>query len=120
LDDRALADRLVNYADALVAVSFVGMSGLSIALADPDVRCSLIRGVTPVAVANLVSAGIVSILLVILRSWEFDLRSPAPPSPKSARYARRLHIARFIIVWISAAAAVATLLAATRDPACGV
>lgn len=119
MDDRALADRLVNYADALVAVSFVGMSGLSIALADPDVRCSLTRGVTPVAVANLVSAAVVSLLLVILKGWESDLRSPTPPSPKSARYSRRLHIARFIIVWISAATAVATLVAATGDPACG-
>jgi hypothetical protein len=120
LDDRALADRLVNYADALVAVSFVGMSGLSIALADPDVRCSLTRGVFPVMVANLISAAGVSVLLVILRSWESNLRSPSLSSPRAARYLSRLHIARFVIVWLSAAAAVATLFAATRDPACAV
>jgi len=118
LEDRALADRLVTYADALVAVSFVGMSGLTIALADPDIRCSLIRGVTPVAVANLASAGVVSLLLIVLRSWEAELRSGASPSARAATYSRRLHVARFVIVWLCVITAVVTLIAATRDPAC--
>ena len=42
-EDRALADRLVNYADAAVALSVVGISGLGIAVADPETRSSVAR-----------------------------------------------------------------------------
>ena len=38
---QALADRCVNYSDALVALVFIGASGLGIALADPDTRSSM-------------------------------------------------------------------------------
>jgi hypothetical protein len=79
MEDRALADRLVNYADALAAVSFVGMSGLSIAVADPDVRCSITQGaLVPVGLINLVSASLVTVILAILRRWERDLRTGSP------------------------------------------
>ena len=118
MDDRALADRLVTYADALVAVSFVGMSGFSIALADPDVRCSITGGLTGIVVGNFIFGGTVSFLLVVLRSWESDLRSATSLSVKSARYSRRLHVARLIIVWFCAITVVVTLIIATRDPAC--
>lgn len=37
---RMLADRTVNYSDALVAIVFIGASGLGIAVADPDTRAS--------------------------------------------------------------------------------
>jgi hypothetical protein len=119
MEDRALADRLVNYADALAAVSFVGMSGLSIAMADPDVRCSITQGaLVPVGLINLVSATAVTVVLAILRRWERDLRSGSPLSPKAARISARLHVARFVIVWLSAGAAVAVILASARDTSC--
>lgn len=118
MEDRALADRMVNYADALVAVSFVGTSGLSLALGDPDVRCSLTQGFAHVLLGNLLFAVVVSALFVVLRLWETDLRSEAPLSAKSARYSRRLHAVRLAVVWLSATAAVGVLLAGTRDPAC--
>jgi hypothetical protein len=121
LDDRALADRLVNYADALAAVAFVGMSGLSISLAEPEVRCSITQGAfVPVVAANVLSTGIVSLLLVVLRSWEMDLRSSDPPSAKAARYMGRIYVARFIIVWFSGAAAILSVVAAARDTACAI
>jgi len=109
----------LNYADALAAVAFVGMSGLSIALAEPDVRCSITQGAfVPVVVANVLSACVVSVLLVVLRRWELDLRSPAPPSAKATRYMRRVHVARFVIVWFCATAAILSVVAAARDQAC--
>ena len=37
-EERALADRLVSYADAVAALAFVGVSGLGVAVADPDTR----------------------------------------------------------------------------------
>lgn len=108
----------MTYADALVAVSFVGTSGLSLALTDPDVRCSLVDAFGQVLAGNFVSAGIVSILLITLRSWESDLREGSSRSKKSESYSRRLHVARLAVVWISAIAAVVLLAAATKGPAC--
>ncbi len=118
MDDRALADRLVSYADALVAVSFVGMSGLSIALADPDVRCSIADGLVPIMAGNVIFASVVSYLLRTLRKWETDLRADSPLSTKAADYSRRLYSGRFVVVWFSAIAAVSALAAVTRDPSC--
>ena len=114
-----LADRLVTYADALAAVSFVGTSGLSLALADPDVRCSLIHGVHMVAIGNFAFAGLMSALLLVLRHWENDLRSDEPLSRKAEAISRRLHVARFVVIWLSTIGAVATMMAAGRDPTCG-
>jgi len=118
LDDRAFADRLVNYADALTAVTFVGSSGLSVSLTDPDVRCSLINAVGSVAIGYFAMAAIVSVLLVILRRWELDLRSQEPLTRKSSLYSRRLQLARLVVVWVSSGMAVLLLAYATHDPRC--
>ncbi len=101
--DRALADRLLNYADAIVAVSFVGVSGLGIAVADPDTRESVARGAVWVAAANVVVGMVASGLLHLLRRWELDLRAAAPLSAKGARYSQRLHVARHVVVWFAVA-----------------
>ena len=118
MDDRSLADRLVTYADALVAVTFVGTSGWSLALTNPESRCSLIHAAGPVSVGNLIFAAIVSILLITLRRWELDLLTGTAVSKKSAAYSRRLHVARLGVVWVSAIAIVIFLMAALRDPTC--
>ncbi len=55
MDERGFADRLVSYSDALVAASFVAMSALSIALGEPDIRCSIARVPVPIALCNLVT-----------------------------------------------------------------
>ncbi len=99
--DRALADRLLNYADAIVAVLFVGVSGLGITIADPDARESVARGAGWIAAANVLVGIGASALLHFLRRWEMDLRADAPLSEKSQGYSRRLHGARFVIVWMA-------------------
>ena len=101
--DRALADRLLNYADAIVALSFVGVSGLGIAMTDPAARQSVARGTDWIVVANVLAGIVVSALLYFLRRWEMDLRAHAPLSEKSLGYSRKLHVARFVIVWFSVA-----------------
>ncbi len=108
--DGALADRLVSYADAMVAVVFVGVSGLGIAIADPDTRASVARGAEWVAVTNVLLGGIVSALLHVLRRWELDLRIGGPQSVKAMRYSRSLHIARFVITWVSVTQSVVFML----------
>lgn len=118
MEDRALADRLVTYADTLVAVSFVGMSGLSLALGEPDVRCSVAAVFKPVMLGNLASAFVVTALLVVLRRWEKDLRSDMPLSKKAGLYSGRLQVARFSIVWLSAVTVILAIYAASKDSSC--
>jgi hypothetical protein len=119
MEERALADRLVNYADALAAVAFVGASGLTIALADPDVRCSITQGAyLPVTLGNAFSATFVTAVLIVLRRWENDLRASRPLSQKVSRYSGRIYVARFFAVWVSAIFAVGALVASSRDPGC--
>lgn len=120
MEDRTLADRFVTYSDALVAVSFVGTSGLSLAVADPDVRCSMVGGLVGVSIGNAMFSGIVSVLLVALRRWELDLRQDDPQSEKANVYSRRVHIARFAVVWLSAVMAAVIVRFATADPSCNV
>ena len=76
----ALADRLVNYADAVVAVAFLGFSGIGLAIADPDTRSSL-EHVTHWIIAFNGLLGIVfSLLIRVLRGWEQDLRENLLPT----------------------------------------
>ena len=120
LDDQSLADRLVTYADALVAVVFVGSSGIAVALTNPESRCSLVNTAGPVSMGNLIFAGIISVLLITLRRWELDLRTGTSPSKKAIGYSRRLHVARLVVIWFSAIATAFFLLASTGGSACAV
>lgn len=97
---RTLADRLVNYSDALVGVMIVGASGLAIALADPDIRSSLSFGAFLGIIVGNVLMGIgVSLLLRLLRRWELDLTSDLPTNPKIQRYSRLFYLGRHVVVW---------------------
>ena len=110
-EQRALADRLVNYADAMVALSVVGTSGLGVAIAEPDARESVASGATYIIVANMVIALIFSGLVEVLRRWEADLREDLPPVPKARKYARYLHVARLVVIWIAAFQTVGLMVA---------
>jgi len=109
-EDRALADRLVNYADALVALSVVGVSGLGIAVADPDTRESVAVAADWVIASNFGLGALFTGVVMLLRSWEMDLRSSSPTSVKTARYSRYLHAARLVVLWVSVAQAVSLML----------
>lgn len=100
-EGRALADRIVNYSDALVAVVFLGVSGLSIALADPDIRSSINAVSNWIIGGNIGMGFLVSALLVTLRIWELDLRVDFPTPGKVRRYSRYFYVARHTIVWLS-------------------
>lgn len=98
---RTLADRAVNYSDALVAIVFIGASGLGIAVADPDTRASINLITAWMIGGNIVLGILISALLVILRRWELDLRTNQPVEGKIHRYSRNFYWARHIIVWLS-------------------
>jgi hypothetical protein len=110
-ETRALADRLVNYADALVALAVVGVSGLGLAVADPETRGDIARAADWIIASNLISGVILTVLVAVLRRWELDLRSENPPAQKARRYSRRLHVARIVVVWLASAQAVLLMVA---------
>ena len=114
-EGRALADRIVNYSDALVAVVFLGVSGLGIALADPDIRSSINTVTNWVIGANIGMGVLVSALLAILRSWELDLRIDFPAPGKVRRYSRYFYVARHIVVWLSVVQIVIVLLMSSLE-----
>jgi hypothetical protein len=109
-ETRALADRVVNYSDALVALMFIGASGLGIAVADPDARASMNLITTWMIGGNIFMGVLVSVLLVVLRRWELDLRNDLPVAVKVRRYSRYFYWARHFVVWLAVAQVTAILL----------
>lgn len=120
-DEAALADRLVNYSDALVAVAFLGVSGLGVIVADPDIRCTLAGAVGPIVFGTAFNGVLFSAVILVLRRWEIDLRSEDADSTseKVRSYSRWLHGSRLAIVWVSTLMSVVLVLA-SRSPECDV
>ena len=110
-EERALADRLVNYSDAIVAISVVGVSGLGLAVADPDTRESIARGADWVLVSNILMGFLFSGILKLLRGWELDLRSDGGTGKKAERYGRHLYRAKLLIIWLAVVQAVGLMWA---------
>lgn len=106
---RALADRLISYADALVAVAFVGMSGLCLALADPDIRTDIARVTNWIILANVFMGCLLSGLIQLFRRWELELRDSLPSVAAAHRFSRYLHWGRLGVIWVSVAQAVAVM-----------
>ncbi|GEM_PF-3519383 len=117
-DEAASADRLINYSDALVAVTFLGVSGIGIAIADPDIRCTIAEGASYVAVGNIFNGALFTALILLFRRWETALRAEDPPSERVVAYARWIHIGRLVILWTSCIAASFLAIEAT-DTDCG-
>ncbi len=110
-EERALADRLVNYSDAIVALAFISSSGLGLAVADPDIRETLIEAAWPLLYVYIVLGIVFSVLLFVLRRWENNLRSESHISALGKRYSRNLYIARHVVIWVAVAQTVALVLA---------
>lgn len=109
-DDHALADRLVNYSDALVTLAFLTSSGLGLAIADPDTRETLTDVALALFFGNATLGVIFTGLLIILRRWELDLRSDQQFSTRYLRYSRRIYIARHVVIWLSISQTLAIML----------
>jgi hypothetical protein len=100
-ESRALADRIVNYSDALAAIAFLGASGLGIAVADPDTRASINLISMWMIAGNIFLAVLFSCLLILLRRWELELRGEAPAGSNVRRYSNYFYLARHFVVWIA-------------------
>ena len=110
---RTLADRLVNYSDAIVALAFLISSGLGLAAADPDIRDSFIGVTTGMMIGNIIMGMLFSALLVVLRRWELDLRDVEALPGKVRKYSRYIYIARHVVVWLTVVQTVVIMLVIT-------
>ena len=84
----ALADRIINYSDALAAFSMVNALAFVVTLAEPDIRCSIAQIAWFVAGANLSIAVLATAGLVALRRAERALRGGDFADPDVARFWR--------------------------------
>jgi len=109
--DVVLADRLVSYADALTALAFVGVSGLGLAVADPEIRADIAIVADWLVLSNLLSGAALCAVVVLFRRWELDLRSKAKDSAKVQRYSQLLHTARLVVIWFASGQATVMMLA---------
>ena len=114
----ALADRIITYSDALVAFSLVNALAFVIAMAEPDIRCSIVR-ISGFAIGlNLVIPVALCAVLFALRRFERGLRPEEGRDPTVERFWGVAQTVRYGLVWMFTLFVVAGLWAATHDPSC--
>ena len=96
---QTLADRFVNYGDAVVAFAMVNALAFLIALSDNEVRCSLPRGGLFFILIFPVSASILSAGLFACRRAEVRLRGRDTLDPIVSRYLKYAYLVRHGIIW---------------------
>jgi hypothetical protein len=114
----ALADRIITYSDALVAFSLVNALAFLIALAEPEIRCSINRIAWTIAIVNLAFPLTSSTILVALRRFELKLREGEHQDEMVTSFWNYARIVRYALVWGFAAMVLLGLLGANSDPAC--
>jgi len=116
----AIADRLVNYSDAIVAFSLVNSLAFLIALTERDVRCSLVDIQSTLWVAILAFPIFLSVALLVCRHAELRIRASSGTQDQDAtRALRYFHIARILILWMSVILCVPLIRMALSDMSCG-
>ena len=117
----ALADRIINYSDALAAFSLVNALAFIVTLAEPEIRCSIVRITEAVIATNVIMAGLLTAGLIGLRRFELSLRADVPESERDdrvERFWRVVHALRIVLVWGVVTLVLIGLIAATHDPVC--
>lgn len=100
IEERELADRFANYSDAVVAISLVNVLGFFFAIAEQEIRCSLVDHTPGILLSGVaIQLGYI-IALIVLRRGEISLRqgSRTKSSYLMKSFRRRLSIARFVLV----------------------
>ena len=114
----ALADRFLSYGDAMAAFAMVQTIAFSIALAEPDIRCSIANVWPAVTFGNTLFTALVSVCLLLLRRMELAMRTQTAVDPMVASYLRRLHVGRYVVVWLALALSLLSVYSSTFDAAC--
>lgn len=114
----ALADRFVNYADAVVAFAMVNALAFLIALSEREVRCSLPAGGPFFIMIFPISAALLSAGLSACRRAEIRLRGSNSLDPIVSRYLQYAYLVRHGLIWFVMTLTLVLALVATRDPSC--
>ena len=114
-----LADRLVNYADAVAAFSVVNSSAFLLALTETEIRCTLAY-VDWVVFIGQIAVGLgFTVAIVVLRRVEQRLRASEAPAPADIqRLLGRFFVVRIGVVWLSTAITMPMARMALSDPGC--
>jgi hypothetical protein len=118
MNREAVADRIVTYCDALMAFSLVNGFAFFVALAEPDIRCSIANIAVFMAGVTVISPLAASVALVWLRRYELRLREDVSDEALVSRFWRIVGISRFVLIWVFALIVVIGIWAATQDPSC--
>ncbi len=113
-----LADRFVSYSDAVGVFPFVQATAFSVALSEPDIRCSIAEIWIQVSVGNFIFAAITTIAVVLFRRSEMKLRAGEELDGMVATYLKRLHVGRLSIIWLAFLYLFFSAYSATLDPLC--
>ncbi len=114
----ALADRFVSYADAISVFPFVQAVAYSIALSDPDIRCSIAEIWLNVMLGNIIFSILAFGVIVMFRRSEMALRQIEAEDALVLRYLRRLYLGRLVLVVMSCFYVAFSTYTATLDPLC--
>ena len=119
MTQNSLADRFINYRDAVAAFSVVNAVAFLIALSELEVRCSLSQTGPIFILVFPLWASAQSGLLLVCWWAERTLRTPEESQPAPvARVLRHLDFARHGLVWGITLLTMAIAISAGNDPAC--
>lgn len=114
----ALADRLVNYADAATAFALVNSLAFILSLTETDVRCSVADLAWFVYTGQTAFGAVVTLAIVVLRRLELRVRAGSATPADVLPYLRGFFLARVAVVWLSVVFALTLGRMALSDPAC--
>ena len=114
----AIADRLVNYSDAIVAFSVVNSLAFLIALTERDVRCSFLDIQPTFWFTYFLFFALMTAALVGCRKAEIQLREGSAQDLDATRALKYFHLARIGVVWATALACAPLVRMAFSDT-CG-
>jgi hypothetical protein len=115
----ALADRLVNYADAITAFAVVNTLAFLLALTETEIRCSLVPVQWLVYFGQAFVGISITLGVVALRRIELRLRAAADPLPLDMDVLlRRFFLVRLAIVWVAVSIAAGLSTLPLSDPSC--
>jgi len=114
-----LADRLVNYADAVAAFAVVNTLAFLLALTETEIRCSLASVELLVIIGQILVGFVMTLAVVSLRRVELRLRASDPSAPDDVkRLLGRFYLVRIGVIWLSFAIVIPFVRMALSDSAC--
>ena len=115
----AIADRLVNYGDAVAAFSIVNSLAFLVAMAETEVRCSLVERASLVYIGIVASAVILTGVVVAFHRVEGRIRASTEPLEEDIQsLLRAFFIARIAVIWLANVGSIPLVRLALGDTAC--